>query len=248
MKLLTTNTKLLKGTGLPIYGLQLAPHNLSGYNVCPMASDASTPSNLDECLDILECGGSVAVPFGISSRDKVTPIPTSWQGFPVVDGDVDDRVWTRSKGVVIGLKFKGDVAKMDGGCKDYCLYHSGHGRFDSVKGARVYRTRLLMESKKLFFDQLKQEMDALVRKHPNGFAVRLNTISDIAWETTGYAEIDGRTVIAAYPQVTYYDYSKVPRRVHAYIAGTMPANYHLVFSYNKVWKVGDHATQSQLGN
>lgn len=233
MRLLTTNTKLEKGNGLPCYGLQLAPHALSGYNVCPMASDTETPTNTDDCLDVLECGGCVAVPFSCKKNEK---FPDTWNGFKVVDGDADDRIWTRSRGgMVLGLHFKGDRKNIHAGCKQYCIYTSGHGRFDGVKGARLLRTRLLMESRKLFFDMLTQEIDKLVKKHPGGLAIRLNVFSDLAWETSGWACPDGRgALMSAYPQITWYDYTKVKRRVDAYLAGTLPGNYHLVFSYNKV--------------
>ncbi len=234
-QLLTTNTKLLKGDGLPCYGLQLAPHTLSGYNVCPMASDRETPANLDECLDVLECGGRVAVPFTVTK--KTDPLPTEWQGYPVVDGDEHDRIWTHPKGVVLGLRFKGDKGNMAGGCKDYCIYSSGHGRFDGVKGARLYRTRLLHEARALFFDQLTQELDALTDKHPEGVAVRLNVFSDLTWEAN-YHPGNGKTLFDLYPQVTFYDYTKVTKRMHRYLAGTIPSNYTLVYSYNKVWDVG----------
>lgn len=40
--LLTTNLKLQKNSGYSIMGLNLAPHTLSGYNVCPHAGACST--------------------------------------------------------------------------------------------------------------------------------------------------------------------------------------------------------------
>lgn len=235
MQLLTTNTKLLKGNGIPLYGLQLAPHTISGYNVCPMASDATTPTNEQECIDVLECGGIVAVPFNQLAVKK-EPLPAEWNGFPVVDGDEHDRIWLRPKGSVLGLRFKGDKTKRVGGCKDYCIYFSGHGRFDGVKGARLFRTRLLMESKKLFFEKLCQELDKLIKKHTGGLGIRLNVFSDIAWETSGYAPDDThQCLMDRYPNVTWFDYTKIPKRVHSFLSGTLPANYSLVFSYNKVW-------------
>jgi hypothetical protein len=202
-----------------------------------MASDASTPTNLDDCLDILNCGGRVAVPFSLLSV-KHEPLPETWHGFPVVDGDEHDRVWTRPKGCVLGLRFKGDKTKRAGGCKDYCLYHSGHGRFDGVKGARLFRTRLLMESRKLFFEKLCQEIEKLQKKHPEGLGIRLNVFSDLAWETSGWG-IDGVSLMVKYPTIQWFDYTKIPKRVHQFLAGTLPPNYSLVFSYNKVqWPEG----------
>ena len=41
MKLLSTNTKLLKDSSYTIYGLSLAPHKYSGRNVCPEAGVCS---------------------------------------------------------------------------------------------------------------------------------------------------------------------------------------------------------------
>ena len=175
----------------------------------------------------------MAVPFNqLASRKE--PLPVEWNGFPVVDGDEHDRVWTRPKGSVLGLRFKGDKTKRVGGCKDYCIYNSGHGRFDTVKGARLFRTRLLMESKKLFMEQMVQEIEKLQKKHPQGIALRLNVFSDLCWESSAYGPND-QTFMEKYPDIQFFDYTKIPKRVHAFLAGTMPKNYSLVFSYNKVW-------------
>ena len=59
--------------------------------------------NHDQCLDVLASGYGVAVVFG-------GPIPSTWQGYPVIDGDVNDLWFTRapeSGGFVVGLKVKG---------------------------------------------------------------------------------------------------------------------------------------------
>jgi len=50
--------------------------------------------------EILAAGGRVSVVF---SGD----LPETWDGFPVVDGDVTDAVFTRPRGVVLGLRLKG---------------------------------------------------------------------------------------------------------------------------------------------
>ena len=231
-KLLTTNTKLLKGNGLPCYGVQLAPHRLSGYNVCPMASDASTPSNIEDCLEALEDTATVAVPFN-RRNIHADQLPKQWQGFKVVDGDVDDRIWNRKPGTINGLRFKGDVSNINMGCKDYCIYGSGHGRFDNVKDARTKRTKMLFEDRDRFFSQLYDEIGKAQKKHGT-IALRMNVFSDIAWETQAFADPDGKTVYDAFPNVQGYDYTKIPKRVQQFLKGTMPPNYYLCLSYNKV--------------
>lgn len=55
--------------------------------------------NMDQCIDILEKGiGRVAMVF-----DKV---PTSYNGFEVINGDKYDMRYLDDKGVIVGLKYK----------------------------------------------------------------------------------------------------------------------------------------------
>ncbi len=63
-------------------------------------------SNLAESLDALAHGLNVAVVFPTSS------FPTSWHGFPVVNGDASDLRFRDPKGVIVGLKAKGDARKL----------------------------------------------------------------------------------------------------------------------------------------
>ena len=63
----------------------------------------------------LEAGRGVACVFPISSRSG-DPLPATWRGFPVIDGDVDDLWFMRapsSGGFVVGLKVKGNNAQID---------------------------------------------------------------------------------------------------------------------------------------
>lgn len=58
----------------------------------------------DQSVDsVLKAGGNVAVVF--------KTIPTSWKGFPVVDGDETDLRFLDGKNVVVGLKAKGKAKK-----------------------------------------------------------------------------------------------------------------------------------------
>jgi hypothetical protein len=63
-----------------------------------------TGYNLEDCLDALAHGVNVAVAFAIK---KGTPLPETWRGFPVVDGDTHDLRFLDPRGVIVGLRGKG---------------------------------------------------------------------------------------------------------------------------------------------
>lgn len=62
--------------------------------------------NLTECLRALEHGVNVAVVFG---TEKGRELPKEWHGFRVVDGDLSDLRFRDDKGVVVGLRAKGEA-------------------------------------------------------------------------------------------------------------------------------------------
>jgi hypothetical protein len=64
--------------------------------------------NEAQCLEFLRNGGNVAVVFGTK---KGEPLPESWHGYPVIDGDVDDYRPADPVNVVVGLRAKGSAKK-----------------------------------------------------------------------------------------------------------------------------------------
>lgn len=65
-----------------------------------------------ECNDedteaVLQAGGNVAVVFDTSS----SPLPDSWCGYTVVDGDANDLRFLDPANVIVGLKAKGDARR-----------------------------------------------------------------------------------------------------------------------------------------
>ncbi len=110
MELLTVNAKLIKGDGIPCFGVQLAPADLSGYNMCAMASEPHHPDNRILCVKILEQGGIVSVPLPLT---KTGQLPDAWLGWPVDDGDTHDRLFLRTPGTVLGIRFKWPRSRMD---------------------------------------------------------------------------------------------------------------------------------------
>lgn len=116
-------------------------------------------------------------------------------------------------------------------CKADCLFTAGRGVFDSVRNARIERTRAFYRDRAAHMSTLVAEIGALTRKAARARMVplvRLNGTSDLPWERIKAA---GReNVMAHYPDVQFYDYTKSHRRMLAFLAGEMPANYHLTFS------------------
>jgi hypothetical protein len=107
-------------------------------------------------------------------------------------------------------------------CQDGCLVSAGRGRFDNVANARRAKTAYFHADQSGFIDQLKKELtnfDKLCKRQNVRGVVRLNTISDIAWENYEIPQ--------SFPDLTFYDYSKRVKRI-----GNTPSNYSLMFSYS----------------
>ena len=70
--------------------------------------------NLQECMQVLKGSGNVAVPFDVKyAGEKRRPLPPTWYGHPIIDGDITDlRPLDPQGGYVVGLRAKGD-AKLD---------------------------------------------------------------------------------------------------------------------------------------
>jgi len=132
------------------------------------------------------------------------------------------------------------------GCADACLYFSGRGAMPLTQQHRINRTRRFNEDRDGFVWELAREIETLVaRSHRldcasgsrSTVAIRLNGTSDILWERIPYGDFPN--LMAAYPGVQFYDYTKVPRR------RDLPANYHLTFSLSEV---NDAHAATELAN
>jgi hypothetical protein len=66
--------------------------------------------NLPATLDALANGVNVAVVF---DTRKGNPLPESWHGYRVIDGDSHDLRFLDDSGVVVGLRAKGKAMKQD---------------------------------------------------------------------------------------------------------------------------------------
>lgn len=111
------------------------------------------------------------------------------------------------------------------GCTFSCLNTAGHGAFTAVQLARIAKTKFYFEERAVFMDQLVKELNAFVRKAARKNlkpAVRLNLTSDLDWEDSGIMEL--------FPEIQFYDYTKVLTRMAKFLDGGLPPNYHLTFS------------------
>ncbi len=121
--------------------------------------------------------------------------------------------------------------KASAGCIATCLNTAGRGVFSNVQAARIRKTRYLFTDRKGFMQDLCKDLDAVCRKalklkmKP---VVRLNGTSDIDW--TRITCFDGYTVFERYPEIQFYDYTKVVSRLNV----KLPQNYHLTFSRSEV--------------
>lgn len=64
-------------------------------------------TNEEDCLKVLDNGGTVAVVFGLTPREWKSARPTKWRGYPVIDGDQHDLRFLDPPGSVVGLYAKG---------------------------------------------------------------------------------------------------------------------------------------------
>tara|TARA_R100000995_G_C3467446_1_gene116482 strand:- start:22 stop:732 length:711 start_codon:yes stop_codon:yes gene_type:complete len=116
-------------------------------------------------------------------------------------------------------------AKASNGCAESCLYTAGRGKMSNVQHARIRKTKYFMEHRKLFMHELRLDIKKLIAKASRKdmlVAIRLNGTSDFPWETTG--------IMDEFPDVNFYDYTKIPKRAYLYGKNQLPKNYHLTFS------------------
>ena len=114
------------------------------------------------------------------------------------------------------------------GCKAACLFTAGLGKFNNVRQGRINKTIYFMKDRANFLKQLIKE----IRLHANkckreGFkpAVRLNGTSDVSWERFKIFEM--------FPNVQFYDYTKIYKRALMWVKGLLPKNYHITYSLNE---------------
>lgn len=116
------------------------------------------------------------------------------------------------------------------GCKAVCIFTAGNGTYPAVTTARIAKTLFYFQKREEFKKQLLREISLavkLAKLQGKKLCIRLNVFSDIAWEKV-FPEI-----FTMFPTVKFYDYTKNPRRMKAFIAGNLPKNYYITFSHSE---------------
>lgn len=145
-------------------------------------------------------------------------------------------------GVITGILYLAPVnlsgyqvcPKASEGCKAACLFTAGRGIYTKVQNARIAKTKRFFEDRVGFMNDIVKDIEFIIRKADKlnlAPAIRLNGTSDIAWEKMAVVRngITYRNVMVAFPNVTFYDYTKVLGRKGA----ANLKNYHLTFSLSE---------------
>ena len=118
------------------------------------------------------------------------------------------------------------------GCRAACLFTAGRGKFSNVRTARINKTLRWFDDRRAFLADIVSDirrLESYCTKHGFRPAVRLNGTSDIPWENVVLPD-QGGNIMAEFPGVQFYDYTKNPKRAVKAGRGEMPANYSLTFS------------------
>jgi hypothetical protein len=126
------------------------------------------------------------------------------------------------------------------GCAAACLNTAGRGGIgldadglNTIQAARIQRTRWFHRNRADFLTALVAEVarhERSARKHGLTAAVRLNGTSDLPWERFPVVRdgVEYPHIFAAFPEVTFYDYTKWPVRLRPLVSGI--PNYSLTYS------------------
>jgi hypothetical protein len=116
-------------------------------------------------------------------------------------------------------------------CRAACLGQTGRAEFTpNIEIVRINRTKLYVENRELFWQILETELHAIDRKAKRkgvNVAFRPNILSDQNWVLTM------PQMFEAFPHWQFYGYTKVKSTVSAKIAGTLPQNYHITYSWSE---------------
>jgi hypothetical protein len=131
------------------------------------------------------------------------------------------------------LSGKETCPKRTAGCTAACLNTAGRGGMfkkgentNMIQKARIRKTELFFNDRDAFMDQLFVDITKAIKfaaKQGLTPVFRLNGTSDLSWEK--YEVIDGKNIFECFPNVQFYDYTKVLGRKVKHLE-----NYHLTFS------------------
>ena len=123
--------------------------------------------------------------------------------------------------------------KRTAGCTNACLNTAGRGGIfkkgestNIIQQARIRKTKQFFEDRQSFLQELVIEISKTIKSAEKKGLIpvfRLNGTSDLSWEK--YEVADGKNIFQMFPEVQFYDYTKILGRKVSHIP-----NYHLTFS------------------
>lgn len=148
---------------------------------------------------------------------------------PGVMTNWDDNVkFAKTRAVTIGLSLAPDKGSghqvcrfSTPACRRGCVAFAGNGGFASVVRARQTKTRFLLANPQAFVTLVDHEIGLAVKRAAGRRIIcRLNTFSDLTWETIA------PDLFTRHAGVAFYDYTKWPEDMRQ----NLPANYVLTQS------------------
>lgn len=113
-----------------------------------------------------------------------------------------------------------------GECIALCLNTAGRANiFPMILKGRIKKTREYFDNRIEFLRRLVREISlAISREAKKGrkAVFRLNGTSDL----------DFLEIVKLFPNAQFYDYTKNVLRMHQFLLGKLPLNYHLTFSFS----------------
>ena len=146
--------------------------------------------------------------------------------YKIGKGDIDNYIlYLRpANGNIFSINLCRDATKA---CTLACLGNtSGHMKRDKVQAYQHNKTLFYILDPSGFKEKLSKDINKAIRRYQRTgipFAIRLNGTSDISWVS----------IIKAFPNVQFYDYTKSVKRANT----NKFSNYHLTLShsgYNKL--------------
>ena len=136
---------------------------------------------------------------------------------------------------VNGKLFNSCAMAEQASCIDGCLHTSGRAGIiktgettNTILAARERKAQLFYTDRDAFMALLFKDVAKLIAECAKTGAqpcIRLNGTTDIRWELI---LVDGKNIFEHFPQVQWYDYTKIANRKVSHIK-----NYHLTWSYSK---------------
>ena len=124
------------------------------------------------------------------------------------------------------------------GCLIACLYTAGRGKFTNTQISRINKTIWFVRFKAQFWTRAIRELNNLKNKAKRQGLTqvdRFNGTSDQPIERLKIkgtnSDYDGLTILEAFSELNFYDYTKYPYSERP--NETIPANYHLTYSYHE---------------